>query len=342
MRSGLFAVVVSCALALVLMLPGTSVAVGTPGDVNGSLTNDPYWSADPGWCCVMEQNDVDETNWWTGMTFYDVSYRANLGDSWDSYINEITLPWIGIQMDGGSMIRYEYSQVTSAYHIYFDGSSYSYHTYIDENGQRYTGLYIHYELDFDGDSSIEWKFWEKIEFHPPENPPYTGWFVVEFQITQHPEYYDEDLEDDVWGYNLTKVETIEIPFLFDPDVYDTETNDFYNSSNGGVSWTQVTAESSYTGSDMAAKIVNELPDPDIELIVTPNPCACTPTNQIFTFLHYEGNEYAHAPSDYNDDADLQDQNGLIWYIESYDVQSSPPPNADDGSATGFICEGFVA
>ena len=239
------------------------------------------------------------------------------------------------------MIRYEYSQETSAYHISFDGSSYTYHTYLDQNGERYTGLYIDYELDFDGDSTVEWKFWEKIEFHPPGNPPVTGWFVVEFQITQHPQIIVQG--NPIWGYNSTAVETIELPFLFDPDVYNTETNDFYNSSDGGVSWTQVTAESSYTGSDMEAKIVNDIPDPDVELIVIPIPNGCTPTNQIFTFLHHEGNEYAHAPSDYNDDAGLQDQNGLVWYVESYDVQNNPPPNpGNGGSTTGIYCEGFVA
>ncbi len=339
MRFGISVGVVSCAMALVLMVPGNSMALGTPGTINGNLANDPRWSASPGWCCVMEQNDVNEGEWWTGFTFYDVSYKANAQDNWDSYIKEITIPWIGIQMEGDNMVRYNYSETTSSYHIYFNGT-YTYHPWLDQPGERYTSLDVDYELDFDGDSVIDWRIWERIEFHPIENPPVTGYFFVEYQIKQYPTIMIQG--QPYWGHDGVKVETIDVPILFNPDVYDTPSNDFSHSSNGGANWAPVNTETAYTGFNMMAKATNDLPNPDVDLVITPIPNQCSPTNQIFTYLFNEGNEFAHQPGSYDDDHSIQDQDGLIWYVETYDVQTDEPPNQNDGSMSGIYCDGFVA
>lgn len=322
------------ALMLVVMLPGTGVIAGDPGNARGSETNDPHWRANPGWCCVMEQSDVDEGEWWTGITFYHVYYRANGGDEWDDYICEMTIPWVGIQMQGENLIRYDHSQETSAYHLYIN-DTYTYHNYTEQ--QPWTSLAVDYELDFNGDSNLEWRFLERIEFQPPCQGN-TGYFKMEFRVTVYPTIQWQGQL--VWGFNGSPVQTMEIPFIVDPDVYDNTQNLFYSGTVGNWNWEG--EETSFNGANNGVKIVNELPNPDVEIIIDAIPQQVNPANQTFTLLQFQGDEYAHDPVDYDDNISLDNQNGLVWYVESYDVQNNPPPNANAGTWTGVKCNGFVA
>ena len=323
------------AMLLIMVLPGNGAAVGTPDgpDSNNDwLADDPHWSATPGWCWVMIQNDLDKGEWGTGITYYDVYYRDTTNDpndQWDLYIWETTIPWIGIQMQGGQMIRYGYSNTTSQYHLKPIG--YTYHNYTPN--QPYTGLYVDYELDFDGDSTIEWKFHEKIEFQPPSqppNPPQTGYYTLEMRITQFPPN---------WNHNNTPIQTIEIPFFIDANVYNNPSNWFYSGQPGN--WNLVQIESFCNAANIQAKIANGPGPEDIALTITPNPQGCNPASQQFTFLIATNSEYADTPLNYIDGDPLEGQNGLVWYVETYNVQVNPPPNPINGGWTGIKCEGFV-
>lgn len=282
----------------------------------------------------MQQNDVDEDEWWTGITYYQVSYSDSANDPFNLYIMETTIPWIGIQMQGENMVRYGYSQETSLYHIRPIG--YTYHNY--SLNQQWTSLVVEYELDYDGDGEVEWKFLEQIEFQPPVlQPPQTGWYKIEFQIKDYP----KDLQGR-WADGQTLVQTIEIPFIIDADVFDTSANDFYTGVPNN--WNHVHFETSCNAANINAKIANPLypPPEEIALIVTPNPQNCFPASQLFTFLQVKNNEWAHDPADYDDDETLDANNGVVWYIESYNVQINPPPNLNNQGWTGIKCVGFVA
>lgn len=326
-----------CGVLLLMAIPGAGiVAAGTPGDVNGSETSDAYWRANPGWCCVMEQDDVDEGEWWTGATFYQVYYRDNINDGWNGFIKEMTIPWVGIQMQGGAMIRYDHSQETSAYHLYFDGSSYTYHNYSQQ--QPWTSLSIDYDLDFDGDSTNEWKFIERIEFQPPAQGQ-SGFFLIQFRVAVFPTIQWQGQQ--VWGYNGTPVQTMDIPFIVDPDVYDNTQNQFYSGNVGNWNWEN--DEDSINAANNNIKIVNELPNPDVDIEIAANPQqGLVPASQTFFLLQFQGNEYASDPGDYDDDISLDNQDGLLWYVESYNVQNNAPPNVAGGTWTGVKCDGFVA
>lgn len=276
----------------------------------------------------MEHYDGDEGYWWTGVTYYQVYYRDSGIDDWNGYICEMTIPWIGIQMQGGSMVIYDHSQTTSAYHLYFDNSSYTYHSYTQQ--EQYTSLDVDYDLDFNGDSTIDWTFTERIEFNPPAQGN-TGFFKIEFQVKTFPQN---------WVFGGVNVQTMVIPFLVDPDVYDSTQNQFYSGAIGNWNWED--DENSANGANNDIKIVNEFANPDEEIIIASNPQGVFPASRTFTLLERQADEYAHDPADYDDDISLENQNGLVWYLESYNVQVNPPPNQNGATWAGIVCDGFEA
>ncbi len=209
MRIGLMLGLLISAIVLMVMAPWTSMAMGPPGGLSGSVNEeDPYWLGD--WCGIMLQDDKDEESWTTGVTLCEVYYSTGQGDQsgFNNYIREMTIPWIGIQMTGGDMIHYGFSEETTAY--YFCITDYEVFNYDDDG---YSGATIWYGLDFDGNSINEWEIMIKLELNPPkgQNP---GYIKMEMAFTDHPVIQNPP----VWGYNGTTVQTIEIPFRIDGDV----------------------------------------------------------------------------------------------------------------------------
>lgn len=330
MKIRLAAGLVVNAMVLVAIMPWTGTAIGTPGSVCGSVNaEDPYWLSN--WSGVMHQFDSYEQNWVTGITLYEGFYSSGQGDQngFNRYIAEMTIPWIGIQMVNENMTRYNYSEETAEYHLYLDPENPNIivHNYTQE--KPWYSVEITYILDADGDSNIDWEILEYIELSSPGQNP--ARIRLEYTIGQvHP--------------NWNTVQEIEIPFLIDADVYDTPTNNFYwGTINPPNPPTRVTSETWVNAGGRYARVARTDPGNERAIDVFSNP-AVNPTNLRFYFLTQNGaGEYSQHPSSYLDNENLQDMNGLVWYVELFrPAQNNPPPIFGQGQWNGVFCEGFQA
>lgn len=302
-----------CAVIALVAVPWTGTAIGTPGSEDGEIDDHPNWLGN--WCNVMYNNDHDTEAWTAGNTLYNIYYSDGQGDEngYNRYIAEMVIPWIGIQMNGGSFVRYGHSEDTNVYNLYC--VSYSINQYSINN--PFFEMIMIYELDMNNDSTVDWQVYEKIATQAGQN----GELIkIEMTFGTHP------------AWNL--VSRVDIPFRIDPDVYDTNINNIYWPN----AITTETSQAVVGGNPTVARtdVGNEH---DIDIIA--NAQGWNPTTKRYYFLLQSDMEYSQDPSSYDDDENIEDNNVVIWYVQSYlNCQVNPPP--DQQQWTGIYCDGFEA
>ena len=286
---------------------------GTEGSEKGTIVEHPNWMGN--WCNVMYHGDSEEETWTAGNTVHEVYYYDGQGDGngFNRYIAEMTIPWIGIQMNNESLVRYQHSEVTNVYYFL-----YVCYTVIQYGDDQYFSIEIRYELDMDNDSSIDWEVLEKIETWSNQGQED---IKIELGFLTHP----------AWS----EVARVDIPFRIDPDVYDTPTNNIYCPNAITTETAQAVA-----GGDPTVKRTDPGNEHDIDIIA--NTQGMNPSFETYYFLLQQETEYSQDPSSYNTNENIEDNNVVIWYVQSYqDCDTDAPPEAP-GEWTGIYCDGFEA
>jgi hypothetical protein len=353
---------------MILVLSGTTVTAAGPGVDTGGMGNvDTYWStliqAQPGgWSCVYLHNDnnAPQGTWMTGESFWNVWYRdfgggeINQGD-YDYYIKELTMPWIAVQwhtFNNGVKTNYQYDEKPQAggallNHVMFTGNpsiNGVFTGFVESNNQpgTPTTLRAYYVLDCDADNNVEFTFMELITLQG--SPAQGVWGDVLMQITPASWPWIDfngngicDANEVGWhnmpGGGQDRIQCIDFAFLFDANVYDRAANDMYYWVVG-TGWQQSLVEkgpgdaSVCNGNGECALIDNPNAGRDIRMI----PLIDGHDWGHYFLLKYTGGEYSQNPTTYVNGQNLQNTDGLFWYVEEFDVWNNNnfPPNGPAG------------
>ena len=232
------------------------------------------------------------------------------------YITEMTIPWIGIQMNGGSYTRYGFSEETNVYA--FHNIS---HTECQYEEDDYFSIIIKYEMDIDDNSVTDWEVLIKQETQVDGGGNHQ--IKMEVQFSKHP----------AWN----TVARVDIPFRIDPDVYDTPSNSVYCPN-------EITTETSQNaaGGDPIVNRTDPGNEHDMNIIAALQ--GMQPTMARYYFLLQSNTENSQDPFTYDNNENIEDNNVVIWYVQYYANcagQNQAPPEAP-GEWTGIYCEGFEA
>jgi hypothetical protein len=336
---------VSFLITLILVVSGDVVAVGPGADTGEIGSLDSFWDSD--WSCVYEHSDSVQGTWWTGASFWDVYYR-NLWigppnqDGFNLFFKDVTVPWIGIKMTNGTMTYYDFNDKESQggsmdNHLMFSGpwdQNGDFNGLAEADNQAWlngqpnppnvpgTDLDVRYSLDINGDETVDFSFLFEYSVQGDLGVGRGGQVILRICLIDYPV---DGLE---MGYGWDTLDSIEYAYMFDPDVHDDTDNEIYWYATN--QWSKLDTEAGPLNSvgdasgyvayftDGPRRLYLSIGDPLVDVI------------QTFYALASHGNEYSRHPSNYDNNEDIDDEDGLVWVVETYDCQQDLPPHEQNG------------
>ena len=339
-----------CAIGLGMFLPQTANAIVpfAPGATFGQVgfAGDTFWQSTPapGWSTVYNHIDAITGNYWTGIEFWDLSYRnANIVPPplYTYYIKEALIPWVAFQLSDLNWYIYGHNDDpfnggTPMGNLMFVGPGGF--GYAESAFQPFipTTLWANYVLDMNSDGILDWTFQETVTLQGSFIPG-IGWPGGQGSITIAPLAWPPGgMIQMVPGGPILTILTIRYGFIIDADV-----TGFLAANNifswNGLAWAQIMNE--------AAPPIIPDPNGDIGMIQDPisglnvkirpiNPAGVGwPCAQNIYALVFNGmGEYSQFPAIYSNMQPTAGVDVLFWYYVDIFVGGIfwPPPVAPEG------------
>ena len=328
MKTGMWLGLWAGTIAVIIIMPGIGGTTGhgqvwgrIPQGANGDDWYGTYPQGDETglWTCVNTFSDSQTNEWTCGFSIKDLQYRdfSNGGEpDYKYYVKYMTIPWVAITWNSAGRILYPFDDSGSGHtmnnHIQYSDEDFSQGN-LGQNPQLPTDMSAIYNLGIDQGTNVDFCFeiWYRLNVNSQTDE---GDISMNIRVLQSPEN---------WAVDGDTVTYIEFPFVFNPDVFDDESNfvfDIYTQQG------QVNQEAGPLDTD---ENLDPCPcaavwDGDAREIYMQTLDCGQSLGEWYALASHNDGQFSQYPTAYDNDESLSNTDLELWYIAGYDIPFNPP------------------